>query len=320
MKSNTITADVFSLTADDSRTAVTGTVTYDADGLKLVFTPSSGLADDTLYTASVAVDVADENGFTMEEEKTWSFRTAPSSTEPVAQPFTIPAGTGTAYYRIASLPVQPDVPTPRSVFGSVVGSYDPVQMRLGTWVNSTRRYMEYPFTGLSTDALGPGFAFWALFREGADFNFNGTRAATTHSPYGPGYYFPINPGWNMVGNPYLYTISVDNLVVEDDNGSHEQLNSSANSITQNVFWTYRNGSYSPARILLAAQGGWVKKLTAGSGYVFFPAVQALSDAAPRNVEAPADMERPPAPPAELAETGSGGGGGGGCFLDRVAYE
>jgi hypothetical protein len=60
-------------------TAVAGTVTYAAVGATSVFTPSSNLAPNTLFTATVTTGAKDLAGNTLAANTSWSFTTAASA-------------------------------------------------------------------------------------------------------------------------------------------------------------------------------------------------------------------------------------------------
>jgi hypothetical protein len=75
MNSSTINTTTFTLTAPGP-TPVTGTVTYDASSYAATFTPSSALALDTLYTATITTGAQDLAGTGLATNKVWTFTTA----------------------------------------------------------------------------------------------------------------------------------------------------------------------------------------------------------------------------------------------------
>lgn len=229
---------------------------------------------------------------------------------------TVPAGTTPEDYRIVSVPLQCDDPSAAAVLGGQLGSYDPTQMRVGQWDAASQTYLEYPFTC----PLNPGWTGWFLFRNGRSLTFSGSDATTSTGPFGsPGLFCTLLPGWNLVGNPFRSPVAVSGMVVQDQNGARDYLIDSANTITQRVFWVYSAGSYSAGSTLAVGQGGWLKKLTPGAGYVFFPASSPVPDRVVDPIEMPDDLERPPAPPTGFDDPISGSsGGGGGCFIGGLA--
>ncbi len=228
----------------------------------------------------------------------------------------LPAGTAAADYRIVSIPVQPDSEgDERSLFaGLEIGSYDPAMMRIGHWDADGQSYLEYPFD----QQIIPGWAGWFLFRNGMTLNFQGSPTQTSIGPNGQaGYGYDIHEGWNQLGNPYTFPVSVADFWAE--NGvDHEPF--SAGTLTQGIFWVWEGGAYLQGSVLAAGQGGWVKKTSTGIGHIFFPSVQASAAADPSARPAPEDLEQPPGPPSALignAEGSSGGGSGGGCFVETT---
>lgn len=235
-------------------------------------------------------------------------------------PLSLPAGSTSGFYKIVSMPVEPADPSPTAIFGPQIGTYDPTKMRLGRWCPIEQVYKEYPVM----TSLFPGDSFWALFRDGITLNLSGYSAPTAFDDdfSWNATSFDIYQGWNMVGNPFNFNISVDNIGIKENSpSSHELL--TAGTITQGVIWVYY-GSYSAkgaGGVLAVGEGGWVKKVTPGNGRIVFkyaaaPDLQPASHAA----DNPAydSLEKPPAPPADVsggwASGGGGGGGGGGCFI------
>lgn len=78
----TITATTFTVT--QGGTPVSGTVTYAAGGTTATFTPSSPLAVNTLYTATVTTGAKDTGGLPLGSNSVWGFTTAACSQAPVA--------------------------------------------------------------------------------------------------------------------------------------------------------------------------------------------------------------------------------------------
>lgn len=77
MNGNTINGTSF-LLQGETGPAVVGVITYDAASRTAVFTPDSGLTDDTLYTATLTTDVAGASGVTLENNLSWQFTTGSS--------------------------------------------------------------------------------------------------------------------------------------------------------------------------------------------------------------------------------------------------
>jgi hypothetical protein len=233
----------------------------------------------------------------------------PPPSPPEAYSVTFPAGSTADAFRIMSVPLVPADSSPAAVLGSQIGTYDPALMRIGYWNPETQSYVEYPFA----DPLEPGRAGWFLFRNGKTLTVQGSPTPLTSGLLGPGYYYPINQGWNMLGNPCLSAVDLIDAMVIDADSTHAYLSDPANTITQQVFWVYGNGTYRAATTLGVTEGGWIKKLTPGWGQIFIPAAYPDRGRA-ASVPVTDDLERPPAPPAGLDQPSAGGGGGGGCFV------
>ncbi|MFH1136540.1 MAG: tandem-95 repeat protein [Pseudomonadota bacterium] len=257
------------------------------------------------------------------------------------------AGTASKDFRIISMPVQPDSTDPVQVLGALISDYDTTKMRIGFWDAKVQAYTEYPFEGYTNSEgafvkyetakeLFPGWAAWFLFRQGADLVFNGTA---TRSPENPlviggsrgtrGTTITLHPGWNQIGNPYQRPVDVDSIMVYDGaTGTPVRLTAAANNITDPVFWVYDTGDYLPLPVqggsrLALGRGGWVNKITAGLGYIFFPVSASDADVADSraqiNVE---ELDRPPAPP-DLGGTvalpsSPASSKEGGCFIDMIS--
>ncbi|BAY66050.1 WD-40 repeat-containing protein [Calothrix brevissima NIES-22] len=81
MNSATINSSTFLLSAPGN-IAVTGNITYDATSNTATLTPSSTLAANTIYTATIkggSTGVLDQSGNTLSQDYTWSFTTSSSN-------------------------------------------------------------------------------------------------------------------------------------------------------------------------------------------------------------------------------------------------
>ncbi len=246
---------------------------------------------------------------------------SPPTPTPTIMTHTFAPGSTAADFSILSFGLQPTETNPLLLLGSQIGTYDNTRMRIGYWDQGIQGYKEYPF--IDMDPIKPGNAAWFLFRDGKELTLSGTATETSTGPMGlTGYAYELNYGWVMVGNPFSFKIGVDDIVVTDEGGGHEFLTSTSNTITQQVFWIYENGTYVPADTLEIGQGGWIKKLTPGSGEIFFQNVPYVGDEAPDSMPrrtVPDALERPPAPPAGL-DSSEASAGGGGCFIDDLRQQ
>jgi|HubBroStandDraft_1064217.scaffolds.fasta_scaffold00049_3 hypothetical protein len=83
MQPATINATTFTLTAGTPAVAVAGVITADPTNTIFTFTPSSALALNTLYTATITTGATDEYGIALASNFVWTFTT---SSEPCAPP------------------------------------------------------------------------------------------------------------------------------------------------------------------------------------------------------------------------------------------
>lgn len=226
---------------------------------------------------------------------------------------TLPGGTTVADYRILSMPLHPLSAARSSIFDEQIGVYDPTMMRIAAWDADTQSFDEYPIPG----DPGPGDSAWFLFRNSQDLSFSGYKTPQLPGPMNKtGFFKYITQGWNMIGNPFDFEISVNSIIVKDSTGE-SVLTQAGNQITQPVFWIWVNGDYEPALTLPPATGGWVLKLTSGDGEAFFAAEAVTRDVIPAPVDT-RGLEKPPAPPAFITQSGTEASGGGGCFIETVA--
>lgn len=231
----------------------------------------------------------------------------------------IPAGSTVQAFEAVSVPLEAPDPSATAVLGPQIGTYDTTKNRVGRWSPSLGAYLEYP----NMSSLLPGHTFWFLSRAGQTLRFVGLPAPLTPDPTETdAVEVLLEQGWNQVGNPHLSTINVSEITVKDDITTNwEYLTSPTYNITQGIFWIYVNGEYFSASTLGVTAGGWVKKLTPGTGKIYFREIAAdpRADAHTSYDEAPDYVERPPAPPAsgDSWSGGGGGGGGGGCFIHSL---
>ena len=220
-------------------------------------------------------------------------------------------------YKSISMPFQVVDTSAVGLLGPQIGTYIISQFRIGRWNSNAGGYDEYPNLG----ALSPGHAFWFLSRNNFSLVFSGVHPSTTTAPITgtQSHRVRLLSGWNQVGNPFFYPINMTGAVVQESSGGTE--NFFSGSITQGLFWVYSGGAYVPTTIISPVQGGWIKKVTSGDGWIYFPAIPS-STADPMTDQPaylPDEVERPPAPPGADAgsgwsSSGGGGGGGGGCFI------
>jgi len=219
-------------------------------------------------------------------------------------------------YKVLAVPLTLGNTSPAAFFGGQIGNYDTGQERIFGWNAATQSFQEFP----NVNNLAPGTSVWIISRQNRQISFNGLRTTVSEGPLERlGFGLPIMEGWNLIGNPFSYEISVERIVVAQGVEA-AGLTSAENHLTQPVFWVWRNGGYVQAQTLLPGEGGWLLKLVPGQGTAFFDALPAGAAAAARQTAVREALEQPPAPPQALPEGGGGlggGGAGGGCFVSSV---
>ena len=83
MKSSTISATTFSVTGP-AAAVVNGTVSYDVTTRMARFIPTSALAANTIYTATISTGAQDASGNALAVNHTWSFTTSAAASNPSA--------------------------------------------------------------------------------------------------------------------------------------------------------------------------------------------------------------------------------------------
>jgi len=233
------------------------------------------------------------------------------------------SGDTASAYVIFSIPLHPTNPTAEALFGNQLRAYDTTQARIGHWNPATQAYDEYPALG----ALIPGWAGWFLFRNGLNLTINGTETVTIPGPNDTnGYPYVIKQGWNQVGNPFNYSISLEDIIVVDsaspgdwayltDECVEPPRGEVCNNITDPVFWVWEGGEYlEQSGALEPGRGGWIYKITPGDGLIYFKAGD-VGRTGLQPVFKRSDRERrPPAPPRAFEPPFTADGGGGGCFI------
>lgn len=121
-----------------------------------------------------------------------------------------------------------------------------------TWNGA--KYIFYPNPPVSdTFHLGVGY-----FLADTDTNTamalttQGTPADTT-KPFN----IALQAGWNLIGDPFTFSVNFQNLQVQLPNGTTQTV-SNASSIISSALWTYANGAYQIAYTIDPWKGYWVR--------------------------------------------------------------
>jgi len=146
----------------------------------------------------------------------------PRGPDPSAQPDTIrvtvvnlaearesPAGR----YRMLTLPL--DFSGQSTTLADVLvddfgSSDDPRQRRAFRWIPSSQRYAELADTSqVATFGLQPGRGFWFISRDPLRVDSEPPTALST--PTGRAYSIVLAPGWNQIGNPFVFPVAWDSV-------------------------------------------------------------------------------------------------------------
>jgi len=121
-------------------------------------------------------------------------------------------------FRMFSIPLQLDTTTVKGVFEDDWGGYDPYQWRLFWWHRIQKRYVDYRDGRGDSQAyfdLSPGRAYWMVTYLEKHFDVGRGKTVPTDSAF----VILIEPGWNMIGNPFHFTVSWDECAVSSDSVS-----------------------------------------------------------------------------------------------------
>ena len=173
--------------------------------------------------------------------------------------FSLPASrNGTAdNFRMVSIPAVVGNRNPVSILGASLnpdntGTYDKAIWRLLRWNGS--QYIEYPSAG----QFDPGSAFWLIARDPATIQLPSATAASDVQRK-----VTLTPGWNQVGTPYLFPVSVSAI-----------LDSNRTGIIEPTFWFWNGAGYEQATTLKPWHGYWVRSLASVNTDLVIPRLDA----------------------------------------------
>jgi hypothetical protein len=183
------------------------------------------------------------------------------------QKITLVGGTNVSDYRIISVPLRLSDPGPANVFDEL-GAYDKTKWRLFDWKpgsNTTGSYREYT-NGLNS--IQPGKGYWLITRTGSVVNPGiGTTVSLTGSPPNDLYTtITLEPGWNLVGNPYNFTLSWSKVASYAENAS----------ANMGPLYLFSSGTLSVGTNLASHSGGFIENLGTSNITLKIPASKALS--------------------------------------------
>lgn len=140
-----------------------------------------------------------------------------------------------------------------------------------TWNNDLASYIYFPNPPADTFHLGRGYFIadsngttsLALTVKGTPAEQT-TSTDPTHSGYNPidgSYRIALKPGWNMIGDPFPYSINFLNLQVVAADGTVSDVvtaQSGSNPSLGGALWTYQSNVYQVAYTLDPYKGYWIR--------------------------------------------------------------
>ncbi|MBN2071172.1 MAG: T9SS type A sorting domain-containing protein [Candidatus Krumholzibacteriota bacterium] len=162
----------------------------------------------------------------------------------LAFPEPIPART----YSMISIPLDVPENTLLGMLGDDLGSVDPVKWRMFTYEPGSSGYIEIPNDTIS--AIVQGQAYWVVASESLLLDTEPHAGAST--PTDAPFSFTLKPGWNMIGNPFIFTVSWDSILLGDSYSSNQF------DVEDPVWWNPSSGAYELGITYLEPfEGYWV---------------------------------------------------------------
>ncbi len=129
------------------------------------------------------------------EEYSWIEVTTAKETSAVVLPEKI--------HRMISIPYILNNPSIDSILVDNLGAEDPYKWRLFEWDQDDTNYVAYGDSSWQqTSGFTPGKSFWLITSQQHTFD-----ASSGRSPDNVNYRINLEPGWNMIGNPFPYPVS-----------------------------------------------------------------------------------------------------------------
>lgn len=104
-------------------------------------------------------------------------------------------------FRMVSVPLSLDDPTPSGVFSDDFGNYNPSLWRLFRWNDTANS--EFPRVPLCR----PGTAFWLISSAATQFDADNGTSVTSEQPFS----LTLAPGWNQISTPFAFPVAWDSI-------------------------------------------------------------------------------------------------------------
>ena len=149
-------------------------------------------------------------------------------------------------FRMFSIPFQLDADSVRNVLEDDLGTYDPYQWRLFWYHRVQEKWVDY--VDISNDSLkdkaqynifhfAPTRAFMMITNLGKTFDIENFQTVPIDSIYR----VSLEPGWNMIGSPFNFSIHWDDCTVSD-------------TVTSLYYWNGEN--YEPGQAIMEPWQGY----------------------------------------------------------------
>jgi hypothetical protein len=184
-----------------------------------------------------------------------------------------PEGCTQKDYRLISFPFQFESDNARFLFETICGAYDPKRWKLAEYLNSNDDAIIFPIDPRFSD-IKPGKGFWFLIsKPDMILNTGGVHSTTIHT--NQPFQIKLNPGWNIIGNPFNYPISRQQLCWMG-----------AGPCELWSFYGNWNDQFSEQVNFVNPWEGYLVKVTESNNLIFYPSLELKSDHYPCLTEIP----------------------------------
>ena len=153
-------------------------------------------------------------------------------------------------YSMISVPGQLNDRSTHMILGDELGEYDPTKWRLFTWDSNQNDYVEHP------NELQLGRSYWLI--TDVSYAISGGGGASTELS---GYTLELSSGWNMIGNPYHFTVNLNSVTIQGD--------------VENKLYQYNGSGYYQTADMNPGEGYWI--WSGGGGSLEFDPEQNLME-------------------------------------------
>jgi hypothetical protein len=171
---------------------------------------------------------------------------------------------GDGLYRMVSVPLDLDSDVTLEALlsdQSAFGPYDPLKWRSFRYamISSEPRYVELSEAGLDeVHWVMPGKAFWLASKEPGMID---TAPITgTSTPTDSLFCIALTPGWNQIGNPFLFPVAWDSILVAIEADTFSMSEVEAVRVEPPLAWVDQKYVPIADRILQPFAGYWAKSL------------------------------------------------------------